>query len=105
MGGALTAQPYLDRQIPCRRFILVWPCIKAPAELEESVKEFASEGGKGYVLVGDKDSGCIEGTRKPAELLNANGVECRIDILEDVGHEYTDGFQQYVEALLSFLLE
>ncbi len=77
MGGALTAQPYLDRQIPCRRFM----------------------------LVGDKDSGCIEGAGKPVELQNANCVECRIDILEDVGHEYTDGFQQYVEALLSFLLE
>ena len=57
------------------------------------------------MLAGDKDSGCIEGARKPAEVLNANGVECRIDILEDAGHEYTDCSQQYVEALLSFLLE
>ncbi len=47
MGGALAAQPYLDRQIPCRRFLLLWPYIKAQAELEESVKEFASVGGKG----------------------------------------------------------
>ena len=57
MGVALAAQPYLDRQIPCRRFIPVGLYIKAPAELEEPVKEFALEGGKGCVLAGKQGFG------------------------------------------------
>lgn len=104
MGGALAAQVCLDQHIPCRKFILVGPYIKAPADLEEPIKKFAKGGGRGYVLVGEKDTECIDGAKKLTVLLKANGVACGIHILENLAHEYPDGFESYAEEMLRFLL-
>ncbi len=105
MGGALAAKMCIEQLIPCRKFILVGPYIKEPSGFAPAIRAFAPGGGRGYVLVGENDSECLDGARNLYELLKSNGVDCRLNVLKNLAHEYPDDFPSHAEAILKFLLD
>jgi len=104
MGGALAAKLCLGQIIPFKKFILMGPYLDNPSELETPVQTFSSEKGRGYLIVGENDSECLEGTKQLYRMLEGNGIGCRIDIIPGIAHEYPENFQQLVERNLEFLL-
>ncbi len=103
-GGALAATLCFKQVVPARRFVLMGPYLQNPAELKDSIKEFSLHNGRGYLVVGEKDAECIEGTKTLFNMLKNNGIECRIDLVPDIAHEYPENFQGMMEKNIDFLL-
>ncbi len=103
-GGALAATLCFEQVIPCRRFVLMGPYLQNPSELEEKIVRFSSGEGKGYLIVGENDVDCINGTRDLFNLLKRNNIQCRIDIVPNLAHEYPSDFQEMFEENMEFLV-
>lgn len=104
-GGALAAKVCLEQVIPCRRFVLMGPYLGDLKGIDAMVEAFSSGAGKDYILVGEKDSDCIEGAKNLHNMLKEHGVDSRLEIIPKLGHAYPEDFSGRLEKNLDFLLE
>jgi predicted esterase len=71
--------------------------------LEETAKDAASRGVRGWLLTGDRDA-----AQQAVELLHAQltgaGLACRIDVIPGLGHTFPQDFGERLRSALPFLL-
>jgi predicted esterase len=114
-GAALAIYLTLNRTFPCRGFIAVatsdWvaPEDKPASQRDHPSEAFASfirakdvRGLKGVVIMGDKDA-FLPKVRMLLKGMNERGFNCKIDVVQNLGHEFPVDFERRLESATNFL--
>lgn len=104
-GGALAAKVCFEQVVPCRRFVLMGPYLGDLDGIKGMVEEFSPGRGKGFILVGENDSDCIDGASNLHRMLLDKGVDCKLDVIPGLGHAYPGDFSDRLAGNLGHLLE
>jgi dienelactone hydrolase len=115
-GAALAMYLTLNRTFPCRGFIAVaasdWvaPENKPANQREHPSEAFASfirtkdvTGLKGALIMGDKDP-FLPKVKMLLEGMVERGFDCKIDVVQNLGHEFPSDFEKRLESAANFLL-
>lgn len=105
MGGRVACWLALTRKIPVRGFIGVGPWLKGFEAWEPQFAAAAKAGLRGYLIVGDRDPGCYEGTLALHQMLEAYGVPCRLKVYPGLRHVYPPDFDAALAEALEFIFE
>jgi predicted esterase len=115
-GAALAMYLTLNRTFPCRGFIAVAAsdCV-APEDKPASQRDHPSEafasftrakdvrGLKGVIIMGDKDA-FLPKIRLLLEGMVERGLDCKIDVVQNLGHEFPTDFDKRLESATNFLI-
>jgi acetyl esterase/lipase len=107
MGGELAIWLALSGTIEARGFIAVGPggpYMNEPDRWVPLIEASQGRGLRGYLVVGELDVFCYEGTLALAELLKARGVPCQLEVHPNLGHDFPPEFQQSLARTLEFIL-
>src|SRR3989442_6220514 len=115
-GAALAVYLTLNRTFPCRGFIAaavsdwVAPEDKPASQRERPSEAFASfirakdvRGLKGVVIMGEKDA-FLPKIKMLLEGLVERGFKGKMDVVQDLGHEFPTDFENRLESATNFLL-
>lgn len=98
-GCNVILRAVLDGKVKAGALLLVAPWLP---ELDEWAPRLeALKGMRVRIVVGDRDEDCLEGSMKLDSLLDGMGVEHEVRIVEGMEHDYPDGLQDDVSALMS----
>lgn len=101
-GGMRSVQLSMDNLIPAKGLILAFP-IK-PRDLESGkVMDMAMRGVRVSIIGGESDWG-LRGHKEMAVIFDKLGVENRLIIFPQIGHEYPDQFTEQIDQSLNFIL-
>jgi dienelactone hydrolase len=107
MGGEIAIWLALRGAIEARGFLAIGPggpMMDDIDEWEALLHERPDDGLRGYVLAGGKDTSIPhEKIDKLVKKLNRAGVVCRMEILEDQGHDYTPAYDAAILRALEHL--
>ncbi len=115
-GAALAMYLTLNRVFPCAGFIAVaasdWV---APEDKPASQRDYPSEafasfirakdvkGLRGVIIMGDKDA-FLPKIKMLLEGMVERGFNCKIDVVQNLGHEFPSDFEKRLESATNFLL-
>ena len=115
-GAALAMYLTLNRTFPCRGFIAIatsdWvaPEDKPASQRDHPSEAFASfirakdvRGLKGVVIMGEKDT-FLPKIKMILEGMVERGFNCKIDVVQNLGHEFPVDFDRRLESATNFLL-
>jgi predicted esterase len=115
-GAALAMYLSLNRTFPCRGFIAIaasdWvaPEVKPASQRDHPSKAFASfirardvRGLKGVVIMGEKDA-FLPKIEVLLKGMIERGLNCKIDVVQNLGHEFPVDFDRRLESATNFLL-
>jgi predicted esterase len=115
-GAALAMYLTLNRTFPCRGFIAVaasdWvaPEDKPASQRDHPSEAFASfirakdvRGLKGVIIMGDEDA-FLPKIGMLLEGMVERGLDCKIDEVQNLGHEFPTDFDKRLESATNFLL-
>jgi dienelactone hydrolase len=104
MGAHMATWLALNETLPVTGFIAVGPWYGGDmAPWDALVKEAAKRELRAYLIIGDDDRGCYEGTLAMADLLKANGIPCQLKVYAGMRHVYPDDFAGTLPEALRFL--
>ena len=115
-GAALAMYLTLNRTFPCRGFIAVaasdWvaPEDKPASQRDHPSEAFASfirakdvRGLKGVIIMGNEDA-FLPKIKTLLEGMVERGFNCKIDVVQNLGHEFPVDFERRLESATNFLL-
>ena len=103
MGGGLAIWLTLSRIIRAHGFVVLAPYVPDIEKLEPLLERARADGVHGYIIVGERDNGCLEIAHKLNALLNVNGIPCQLELRPGLGHTYPPDFDQSLEKALAFV--
>lgn len=104
MGGRVACWLALSRALPVRGFIGMGPWLKDFEAWEPHIEAAAAHGLRGYLIVGDRDVGCYDGTAAMHRMLEAYHVPCQLKVYPGLRHVYPDDFGVTLGEALDFIL-
>jgi hypothetical protein len=104
-GARVALYAILNDMIRVKSFIFVAPWIPEIQEWEPLLDKLKSKGIKGYVICGDMDDDCLEGSKKFADMLGQYGVPHTVKIVSGLSYDYPDNFQDDLPGIISLLRE
>jgi acetyl esterase/lipase len=104
-GGMRAVEMALrGKPVEARAFIGVVAAVADPDLMEDTARDAADRGVRGWLITGDSDA-----ARQGVELLHAQlsaaGVECRLDVIPGLGHTFPGDFGRHLADVLPWLLE
>jgi predicted esterase len=106
MGGELAIWLALSSAIQVRGFIAVGPggpTMQVPDKWVPLVEAGRGRGLRGYLIVGEQDVFCCDGTQTLAALLGSQGIPCELEVHPDLGHDFPPEFEQSLTRALQFI--
>ena len=107
-GGELGIWLAMSGTIEARGFIAVGPggpYINEPDKWVPLIEASQGRGLRGYLVVGEQDIFCYEGTQALAALLKARDIPCELEVHPNLGHDFPPGFEQSLSRALEFVLQ
>jgi predicted esterase len=108
MGGELAIWLAMSGTIEARGFIAVGPggpYMNEPDNWVPLIEDSQQRGLRGYLVVGEQDVFCYEGTQSLAALLRSRDVPCELEVHPNLGHDFPSEFQQSLAQALEFLFQ
>lgn len=108
LGGELAIWLALSGTIKARGFIAVGPggpYMNEPDKWVPLIEASQGRGLRGYLVVGEQDIFCYEGTLALAELLRSRDFPCELEVHPNLGHDFPADFQQSLSRALEFILQ
>jgi predicted esterase len=108
LGGELAIWLALSGTIEARGFIAVGPGGPYMSELDKWIPLIEASQGRGlrgYLVVGEQDVFCYEGTQSLAALLKSGDIPCELEVHPNLGHDFPPEFQQSLTRALEFVLQ
>ncbi len=107
-GGELAIWLALSGTIEVRGFIVVGPggpYMNEPDKWVPLIEASQGRGLRGYLVVGEQDVFCYEGTQVLAALLKARDIPCELEVYPNLGHDFPPDFQQSLSRALESVLQ
>jgi predicted esterase len=106
-GGELAIWLALSGTVEARGFIAVGPggpFTNEPDKWVPLIEASRGPGLRGYLIVGEQDVFCYEGTLALAELLRSRDFPCELEVHPNLGHDFPPEFQQSLSRASGFIL-
>ena len=107
-GGELAIWLAMSGTIEARRFIAVGPggpYMREPDKWVPLIEVSQGRGLRGYMVVGEQDIFCYEGTQALAAMLRSRDIPCELEVHPHLGHDFPPDFQQSLTRALEFILQ
>ena len=108
MGGELAIWLALSGTIEVCGFIAVGPVgpyMNEPDNWVPLIEASQARGLRGYMVVGEQDIFCYEGTQALAAMLRSRNIPCELEVHPNLGHDFPPEFQQSLIRALDFILQ
>jgi predicted esterase len=108
LGGELAIWLAMSGTIQARGFIAVGPggpYMNEPDKWVPLIEASQGSGLRGYLVVGEQDVFCYEGTQVLAALLKSRDIPCELEVHPNLGHDFPPEFQQSLTRALEFVLQ
>jgi predicted esterase len=108
LGGELAIWLAMSGTIEARGFIAVGPggpYMNEPDKWMPLIEASQGSGLRGYLVVGEQDVFCYEGTQALAALLKSRDIPCELEMHPNLGHDFPPEFQQSLTRALEFVLQ
>ncbi len=92
-----------QRPFPSVGFVSVGPAMSNPEPLLPLMEPAAARGLRGWILAGEQEYGLGQVLRLHKEL-TAHGIQCQLEVVPDLGHEFPDDFPSRLSAAIRFVL-
>lgn len=103
-GARVALYAALNGSIRVKGLILVGPWLPEIEEWEELLDELKSQGVKCYIICGDKDEDCYDGSKKFVDMLNQRQMPNIFKVVKDLDHDYPANFNKELEEAINYIL-
>jgi predicted esterase len=104
-GGGLATWLALGRQIQVRGLVLVGPYLANVDNLLPILEQHAPYELRAYLVAGARDQYCHRIAMQLSALLPKYGIQCRLDVYEDIEHAFPQDFEQKLPQALDYIME
>jgi hypothetical protein len=107
-GGEIAIWSIMTGIVPACGFVVIapgGPFIHDLEKLHTLIKPMTGSGLRGYLIVGDEDRWGLDGTKRLASILKAEGIQYELEICPGLGHEFPQDFAQKLERALFFVAQ
>ncbi|MFD1738748.1 alpha/beta hydrolase [Bacillus salitolerans] len=102
-GARVALKAILNDEIECKGYILMGPWLPEIEEWEVLLDRLKKKNSKGYIICGDKDQDCFEGTEKFVSLLEKKEIPYTYTIIEGLTHEYPENFNKHLSDAINYI--
>lgn len=103
-GAEVAAWLAMSGAIPARGLVAVGPPVGDLDDWQPLLGPAREAGVRGYLLVGEEDQFCLEGTKGLGAMLNYNGIPCEVDLRPGLGHDFPPDFDRTLARALDYIL-
>ncbi|MGA9288383.1 MAG: alpha/beta hydrolase [Anaerobacillus sp.] len=102
-GCRVALKALIDNRVSIDGFIFVAPWLPEIEEWSPLLAPLKENGLKGYIMCGDQDEDCLEGSKKLSETLTSNEIPHELKIIKNLDHEYPEEFNEWLHRALKYL--
>lgn len=102
-GCHVALRAILEQRIRVDGFIFVAPWIPNIDEWRDAIDSLKNSNIKAYIICGEEDGDCLEGSKALSELLEAQEVAHELKIIQGLDHEYPEEFNEWLHRALQFI--
>ncbi len=103
-GGNLAVWATLNKIFPVKGFIVVGLYVRNLDEYIQKMDALRGTNVRGYMLIGEEDTGSFENTIKFVDEIRQRGIECELDIRKGLGHDAVpDDFAETLKRAIDFV--
>jgi predicted esterase len=104
-GARAALYATLKGLITVQGLVLVGPWLPQMSEWETLLDNPEMKQLKFYLICGDRDEDCLEGTQQLKAMLDKRGIACQFHLIADMPHSYPEDFDTHLEKALAFIRE
>ena len=102
-GCRVALKAMIDGRISPTGFIFVAPWLPEIDEWKEAITSLQNLKISGYIICGDQDDDCLEGSKALSDLLEEKGIAHELKIISGLDHEYPEAFNEWLQHALQFI--
>ena len=102
-GCRVALKAIVERCITVAGFIFVAPWLPEIDEWKEAITSLKDTNASGYIICGDQDDDCLEGSKALSAILDEKGIAHELKIVNGLDHEYPEAFNETLQRALQFI--
>ncbi|MBE7148808.1 alpha/beta hydrolase [Bacillus mycoides] len=102
-GARVALHSMLQGEIEVNGFIFVAPWLPEMEEWEEMIGILHDKSIKGYIICGDQDEDCFEGTQQFVKLLKDKNIEHKYKVVPNLNHDYPHNFDELLKEAIEYI--
>ncbi|MEK5301180.1 alpha/beta hydrolase [Bacillus sp. FSL R10-2201] len=102
-GARVALHSMLQGEIEVNGFIFVAPWLPEMEEWEEMIGILHDKSIKGYIICGDQDEDCFEGTQQFVTLLKDKNIEHKYKVVPNLNHDYPHNFDELLKEAIEYI--
>ena len=102
-GCRVALKALIDERFSVKGFIFVAPWLPDIEEWGALLATLKEKGLKGYIICGDQDEDCLDGSNKLSETLTSKDIPHELKIVKNLDHEYPEEFNECLHRALKYL--
>ncbi|MBK5448135.1 alpha/beta hydrolase [Bacillus sp. TH22] len=102
-GARVALHFMLQGEIEVNGFIFVAPWLPEMEEWEEMIGILHDKSIKGYIICGDQDEDCFEGTQQFVKLLKDKNIEHKYKVVPNLNHDYPHNFDELLKEAIEYI--
>ncbi|WP_347550184.1 alpha/beta hydrolase [Pseudalkalibacillus hwajinpoensis] len=102
-GCRVALKTVLEKGLSVSGFLFVAPWLPEIDEWSELLNNLKGMNIRGYIICGDQDEDCLEGSSRLAELLKSKGILHQLKVVRGLDHEYPENFNEMLLDGLTYL--
>lgn len=102
-GARVALHSMLQGEIEVNGFIFVAPWLPEMEEWEEIIGILHDKSIKGYIICGDQDEDCFEGTQQFVTLLKDKNIEHKYKVVPNLNHDYPHNFDELLKEAIEYI--
>ncbi|MED1403543.1 alpha/beta hydrolase [Bacillus mycoides] len=102
-GARVALHSMLQGEIEVKGFIFVAPWLPEMEEWEEMIGILHDKSIKGYIICGDQDEDCFEGTQQFVTLLKDKNIEHKYKVVPNLNHDYPHNFDELLKEAIEYI--
>ncbi|MGH0598080.1 alpha/beta hydrolase [Bacillus mycoides] len=102
-GARVALHSMLQGEIEVNGFVFVAPWLPEMEEWEEMIGILHDKSIKGYIICGDQDEDCFEGTQQFVTLLKDKNIEHKYKVVPNLNHDYPHNFDELLKEAIEYI--
>ncbi|MCA0174127.1 alpha/beta hydrolase [Bacillus sp. RAR_GA_16] len=102
-GCRVALKAIIDGHISPNGFIFVAPWLPEIDEWKEAIASLKNRSISGYIICGEQDDDCLEGSKALSDVLEENDIAHELKIITGLDHEYPEAFNESLQRALQFI--